>query len=90
MKTKEIHFDGKTYVCRVVYSIDGEELLVGSTELLDALHPGPFRDGDEDFSSEEAKALYDEVFYFTDKRSLELPDKELVEVLKESNPDWFD
>ena len=50
----------------------------------------PFRDGDEDFSSEEAKALYDEVFYFIDKRRLKLPDKELVEVLKESNSDRFD
>ena len=37
MKTKEIQFDGKKYICRIVESIDGEELLIGSTELLDAL-----------------------------------------------------
>ena len=53
MRTKEIQFDGKTYICRIVDSIDGEELLIGSTELLDAL-------------------------------------QELIEVLKESNPDWFE
>ena len=26
MRTKEIQFDGKTYICRIVDSIDGEEL----------------------------------------------------------------
>ena len=35
MKTKEIQFDGKKYICRIVESIDGEELLIGSTELLE-------------------------------------------------------
>lgn len=35
-------------------------------------------------------ALYEEIFYFTDTRSLALPDDELIEELKESNPDWFD
>ena len=71
MKTKEIQFDGKKYICRIVESIDGEELLIGSTELLD-------------------EALYDEVFYFTEPENLLLPDEELIEVLKESNPDWFE
>ena len=42
MRTKELEFDGKTYICRIVDSIDGEELLIGSTELLDALQPGSF------------------------------------------------
>ena len=31
-----------------------------------------------------------EVFYFTEPENLLLPDKELIEVLKESNPDWFE
>lgn len=90
MRTREIQFDGKKYICRIVDSIDGEELLIGSTELLDALQPGSFDDANEGFAGEEAKALYDEVFYFTDTGSLNLPDKELIEVLKESNPDWFE
>ena len=63
MRTKELEFDGKTYICRIVDSI---------------------------FASKEAEDLYDEVFYFTEPQNLLLPDKELIEVLKESNPDWFE
>lgn len=36
-----LEFDDKTYVCRVVNSYDGEELIIGSTALLDALQPRP-------------------------------------------------
>ena len=90
MKTKEIQFNGKKYICRIVESIDGEELLIGSTELLDVLQPGSFGDANEGFACKEAEALYDEVFYFTEPENLLLPDEELIEVLKESNPDWFE
>lgn len=90
MKTKELQFGGNTYLCRVVESNEGEELLIGSTELLDVLHPGSFEDENEGFASDEAERLYDEIFYFTDKKSLELPNDELIAELKESNPDWFD
>ena len=90
MKTQELQFNGNTYLCRVVESNEGEELLIGSTTLLDALHPGSFEDENERFADDEAKRLYDEVFYFTDKKSLNLPDNELIAELKESNPEWFD
>lgn len=90
MKTQEMQFNGNTYLCRVVKSNEDEELLIGSTALLDALHPGSFEDENEGFASDEAEQLYDEVFYFTDKESLELPDNELIASLKESNPEWFD
>lgn len=90
MKTQEMQFNGNTYLCRVVESNEGEELLIGSTTLLDALHPGSFEDENEGFASDEAERLYDEVFYFTDKKSLNLPDNELITELKESNPEWFD
>lgn len=90
MKTQVMQFNGNTYLCRVVVSNEGEELLIGSADLLDALHPGSFEDENEGFASDEAERLYDEVFYFTDKESLELPDKELIATLKESNPEWFD
>ena len=43
MKTKEIQFDGKKYICRIVESIDGEELLIGSTELLERRKPSMTR-----------------------------------------------
>lgn len=90
MKTQEIQFSGNTYPCRVVISNEGEELLIGSTALLDALHPGSFNDENEGFASKEAERIYDEVFFFTDKDSLKLSDKELITELKEDNPEWFD
>lgn len=90
MKTQEMQFGGNTYLCRIVKSNEGEELLIGSTTLLDALHPGSFEDENEGFAGREAEQLYDEVFYFTDKKNLELPDNELIAELKENNPEWFD
>lgn len=39
MKTQEVQFGGNNYPCRVVESNEGEELLIGSTTLLDALQP---------------------------------------------------
>ncbi|WP_026367348.1 hypothetical protein [Bacteroides sp. 14(A)] len=90
MKTQEIQFGGNTYPCRVVVSNNGEELLIGSTALLDALQPGSFNDENEGFASKEAERIYDEVFFFTDKKTLKLSDKELITELKEDNPEWFD
>lgn len=90
MKTTEIQFDGRTYRCRIVESIDWEELIIAPTSLLDALHPGSYEDENEGFAGDEAERLYDEIFYFTDERTLQLPDNELVAELKESNPDWFE
>lgn len=89
MKTRELQFDGNTNICRIVKSNEGEELLIGSTALLDALQPGGFNDENEGFASEEAERFYDEIFFFTDKDTLGLPDKELVAELKKSNPEWF-
>ena len=71
-------------------SIDREELIIAPTSLLDALHPGSYEDENEGFAGDEAERLYDEIFYFTDERTLRLPDNELVAELKESNPDWFE
>ena len=62
MKTQEVQFDGNTYICRVVNSHEGEELLIGSTALLDVLQPGSFNDENEGFASKEAERLYDKIF----------------------------
>ena len=75
MRTEELEFEGTTYTCRVVESADGDDLLIGSTELLDVLQPGSFEDADEGFACKEAEDLYDEVFYFTEPQKLLLPDK---------------
>lgn len=90
MRTQEIQFGGDTYVCRIVKSNEGEDLIIGSTKLLDTLHPGSFEDENEGFASKEAEQLYNEVFFFTDSKTLRLPDDELIAELKESNPEWFD
>lgn len=90
MRTQEIQFGGDTYVCRIVKSNEGEDLLIGSTKLLDTLHPGSFEDENEGFASKEAEQLYNEVFFFTDSKTLRLPDNELIAEIKESNPEWFD
>ena len=62
MKTQEVQFDGNTYICRVVNSNEGEELLIGSAALLDVLQPGSFNDENEGFASKEAERLYDKIF----------------------------
>lgn len=90
MKTQKLQFGGNDYVCRVVKSNEGEELIIAPTSLLDALQPGSYEDENEGFANDEAERLYDEIFYFTDKRTLQLPDNELIAELKESNPDWFE
>lgn len=69
MRTQDIQFGGDTFVCRIVKSNEGEDLLIGSTKLLDALHPGSFEDENEGFACKEAEQLYDEVFFFTDKKN---------------------
>ena len=90
MKKKEVKFAGRTYSCRVVKSNEGEELLIGSITLLDALQPGSFNDENEGFASKEAERIYDEVFFFTDMANLRLTDVELVAELKKDNPEWFE
>ena len=54
MRTQDIQFGGDTFVCRIVKSNEGEDLLIGSTKLLDALHPGSFEDENEGFAWKEA------------------------------------
>ena len=90
MRTNEIQFGGRNYVCRIVKANDGEDLLIAPTTLLDALQPGCFNDENEGFASKEAENIYDEVFFFTDSNTLQLPDEELVEELKQDNPEWFE
>ncbi len=90
MKTQKLQFGGNDYICRVVKSNEGEELLIAPTSLLDALQPGSYEDENEGFAGNEAERLYDEIFYFTDERTLRLTDNELIAELKKSNPDWFE
>ncbi len=87
---EDVEFEGNVYRCRIIEDKDGEDLLIGSYELKDALHPGEWEDENEGFASEEASDIYDEIFYFMAAWDVEfLSDEEMIEELKESHPDWF-
>ena len=90
VRNSEMCIRDSNYPCRVVESNEGEELLIGSTTLLDALQPGSFNDENEGFASKEAERIYNEVFFFTDMANLRLTDVELVAELKKDNPEWFE
>ena len=86
----EISYKGENYTCRIVMSNDGEELIIAGTSLLDELMPYEITDECNGFADKEAEKVDDEIFYYTSDCDLKLPDKELIAILKESNPEWFD
>jgi len=52
--------------------------------------PYPITDKCNDFADKEAEHVDEEIFFYTSESDLKLPDNELVAILSESNPDWFD
>ena len=88
--TTEINYKGMDYTCRNVTSNEGESLIIGGLELLDVLMPYPITDKCNGFADKEAERVDEEIFYYTSESDLKLPDNELVAILSESNPDWFD
>lgn len=87
----EIVFEGTTYKCRLVKDKHGNELIIGGFRLVDALHPRPYGEDPLDgYASKEAIELDDEIFTYVSEDELKLPQRELIELLKESNPDFFD
>lgn len=89
MNVVDFEFEGTSYQCRVVKDNSGDELIIGGTSFLDALHPGSFEDENEGFANTEASNIYDDIFYFTNDDDLQLKDEELITVLRKSNPEWF-
>lgn len=73
METIFFEFNGNSYQCRVVSSKDDEELIIGSTKLLDVLQPGSLNNENEGFANEEASEIYDKIFFFTDEKILHYP-----------------
>lgn len=90
MITTEITYKGENHTCRIVKSNDGEELIVAGISLLDELIPYEITDECSGFADKEAEEVDEEIFYYTSDCDLKLPDKELIAILKESNPEWFD
>lgn len=87
MKTMNLEFDGRVYVCRIVNSNEGDELVIAPTSLLDALHPHSFGDENDGFANDEAMRLDEEVFFYINDANLSLSDDELVAELKVDNPE---
>ena len=89
MTTTEINYKGTDYTCRIVTSNEGESLIIGGLELLDALMPYPITDKCNGFADKEAERVDEEIFFYTSESDLKLPDNELVAILRESNPEWL-
>lgn len=90
MVTTEINYKGKGYTCRVVESNEGEQLIIGGLSLKDTLMPYPITDRCNGFADKEAERVDEEIFFYTSDADLQLSDSELIDILKESNPEWFD
>lgn len=90
MVTTEINYNGKGYACRVVESNEGEQLIIGGLCLKDTLMPYPITDRCNGFADKEAERVDEEIFFYTSDADLQLSDSELIDTLKESNPEWFE
>lgn len=89
MKTTQIEFNGISYDCRIVESNDGEELTIAPLSLYDAIHPNEWGSENDGFVNKEAERIDETVFFYIDNDTLKLEDDELIDELKESNPDFF-
>lgn len=89
MKYIECEYEDEVYRCRVVKDKDENELIIGTTKLLDAIQPRDlnFNDG---FVDKEAEELYNKIFYFVNVDEINLEDHALIKILKEENPEWFE
>lgn len=90
MVTTEINYKGKGYTCRVLESNEGEQLTIGGLSLMDALMPNQITESCNGFADKEAERVDEEIFSYTSDADLQLSDSELIDILKESNPEWFD
>ena len=90
MITTEITYKGENHTCRIVRSNEGEELIIAGLSLLDELMPYEVTDKCNGFADKEAEEVDEEIFFYTDDHNLKLSDNELIAILKESNPEWFD
>ena len=88
-----ITFGGIDYQCRVLKDSLDDDVIIASLDLLAALQPETDGNGEEEFASQKAESLYDEILYFTDAVKLQLDDAQLIELLKAESTDlqdWFD
>ena len=86
MTTTEINYKGTDYTCRIVTSNEGESLIIGGLELLDALMPYPITDKCNGFADKEAERVDEEIFYYTSESDLKLPDNNLSQYSARATP----
>lgn len=89
MTTTEITYRDKTYICRVLTSNDGDPLIIAGLRLLDALMPYPNTNSCNSFADKEAEKIDEEIFFYTNECDLKLDDRDLTELMRENNPEWF-
>lgn len=51
--------------------------------------PYPMTDNCNGFADKEAEKIDEEIFFYTNECDLKLDDKNLTELMRASNPDWF-
>lgn len=86
MTTTEINYKGTDYTCRIVTSNEGESLIIGGLELLDALMPYPITDKCNGFADKEAERVDEEIFYYTSENDLKLPTTNLSQYSERATP----
>lgn len=89
MTTTDITYRNETYICRVLPSNEGMPLIIAGIKLLDALMPYPITDSCDGFADKEAEEIDEDIFFYTDEGDLKLEDKELTELMRKENPEWF-
>ena len=90
METRIIKYNDSTYLGRIVKDKDGNELLIGNYGLLDTLQPYECDGPNEGFANNDAKEIFETIFYFVDNNTLWGDEASLIAELKEANPDFFD
>lgn len=70
-------------------SNEGMPLIIAGIKLLDALMPYPITDSCDGFADKEAEEIDEDIFFYTDEGDLKLEDKELTELMRKENPEWF-
>ena len=75
-----LEYDGKTWPLRsIVLSTTGEQVLVGTLALDQALRPD---DGHAEWKDRKAQAIDERIFYYVEEEELNLPSKELAALVE--------
>ena len=84
---EKVTFNGTDYPVRIIRA-DGAPIHISTLSFYDAIHPGTWEDENEGFASDEAKRLYDDIFFFVDDGEIHLPFEKLKQSLEETNPEY--